>query len=387
MDLCYFAVDDGYAEAIIRGLRAGFLNEAQYTQMKSCTSIPELKSFLEETDYQNCLQADQPQIATSLLRQRLKKKLADEFDYIEAQATGTLSKFLFHLRCRFMIDNVVNMIEGLKNKIDIEVLLSNIDPLGWFPEIKNIKVLEGDDYANLYRDVLIDTPIGVYFMKFLDESIENMHENRTMNDIQNLFKEMKPEYIRTSLKKMWLEDFFRYSEENLPQTSKEGLVSLLKFEADFRTIQVIYNSIGNRDLNTVARIQTTRKQLCPTIGTLYPDCERQYLAAAQLEALREAVKGTENYRDLLKDAPDPLKREEFNVSTRTLDDIMYDEECRRYALAFDGQGSYAVFYAYLKLKEQEIRNIVWLAEMISRRLAKNHPGWKKIIIPFSHLRK
>jgi hypothetical protein len=55
-----------------------------------------------------------------------------------------------------MIDNVVNMIEGLKNKVDIEVLLANIDPLGWFPEIKNIKVLEGDDYTSLYRDVLID---------------------------------------------------------------------------------------------------------------------------------------------------------------------------------------------------------------------------------------
>lgn len=35
-----------------------------------------------------------------------------------------------------------------------------------------------------------------------------------------------------------------------------------------------------------------------------------------LDALREAVKGQENYKDLLKDAPDPLKREEFNVSTR-----------------------------------------------------------------------
>lgn len=58
-----------------------------------------------------------------------------------------------------MIDNVVNMIEGLKNKIDIEVLLANIDPLGWFPEIKNIKVLEADDYSSLYRDVLIDVNI------------------------------------------------------------------------------------------------------------------------------------------------------------------------------------------------------------------------------------
>ena len=60
-----------------------------------------------------------------------------------------------------MIDNVVNMIEGLKNKVDLEVLLANIDPLGWFPEIKNIKVLEGDDYTGLYKDVLIDVYISL----------------------------------------------------------------------------------------------------------------------------------------------------------------------------------------------------------------------------------
>ena len=35
-----------------------------------------------------------------------------------------------------------------------------------------------------------------------------------------------------------------------------------------------------------------------------------------LDGLRDAVKGVDNYRDLLKDAPDPLKREDFNVSTR-----------------------------------------------------------------------
>lgn len=30
MDLSIFAIDDGYAEAIMRGLRASFLTEAQY---------------------------------------------------------------------------------------------------------------------------------------------------------------------------------------------------------------------------------------------------------------------------------------------------------------------------------------------------------------------
>jgi hypothetical protein len=55
-------------------------------------------------------------------------------------------------------------------------------------------------------------------MKFLEQSIENLHENRTLNDIQNLFKEMKPEYIRTSLKKMWLEDFHEYCETRVNYT-------------------------------------------------------------------------------------------------------------------------------------------------------------------------
>jgi V-type H+-transporting ATPase subunit d len=89
---------------------------------------------------------------------------------------------------------------------------------------------------------------------------------------------------------------------------------------------------------------------------------------------------------MIKDCPDPQKKEEFSMGTRSLDDIMYDEETRRYSMAFDGQSQYAVFYAYLKLKEQEIRNIVWFAEMIARKLPKNHPGWKKVIIPFTHLK-
>lgn len=48
---------------------------------------------------------------------------------------------------RYMIDNVVNMIEGLKNRVDPEVLAAGADPLGYFPEMKQIKVIEGDDYA------------------------------------------------------------------------------------------------------------------------------------------------------------------------------------------------------------------------------------------------
>ena len=59
--------------------------------------------------------------------------------------------------------------------------------------MRNIKVLEGDDYTGLYRDVLIDTPVGPYFMRFLEEEMmKEGGDSRTMNEIQNLFKELKP---------------------------------------------------------------------------------------------------------------------------------------------------------------------------------------------------
>jgi len=45
--------------------------------------------------------------------------------------------------------------------------------------MKNIKVLEGDDYSGLYRDVLIDTPVGTYFMRFIEE----LGEGGNMQDI------------------------------------------------------------------------------------------------------------------------------------------------------------------------------------------------------------
>ena len=245
---------------------------------------------MEETDYGQLLMAESPNIQVSVLTSRLKKKLADEFEYIAAQTVNPLAEFLHLICCKYMIDNVVNIIEGLKHRVDADLLIANADPLGYFPEMKNIKVLEGDDYTGLYRDVLIDTPVGPYFMRFLEEAMEGI-ENRNIQEIQALFKEMKPEFIRTSLKKMWLEDFHEFCENKLNPTSRELMDDLLKFEADFKTIQVVYNSIGNKDFNTAIKIITTRKNLCPNLGYLYPDCQRLLLNAMSLDAIRDYVKG------------------------------------------------------------------------------------------------
>lgn len=73
-------------------------------------------------------------------------------------------------------------------------------------------------------------------------------------------------------------------------------------------MQVIYNSIGNKELNTAAKISEARKKLCPALGYLYPDAKNPLMNANSVEQLKDAVRGADNYADIINEAPDPSKK-------------------------------------------------------------------------------
>ena len=49
-----------------------------------------------------------------------------------------------------------------------------------------------------------------------------------------------------------------------------------------------------------------------------------------------------------------------------LDKVLYEEEVRRLVFTFEQQFHYGVFFAYMRLREQEIRNVMWIAECIAQ---------------------
>lgn len=244
-----------------------------------------------------------------------------------------------------MIDNVILLITGTLHERDTQELIDRCHPLGMFKTIASLTACR--NVSELYHSVLIDTPLGPYIQEAISE--EDFHD-----------EEKNVEIIRNTLYREYLRDFSSYCDHQGGETALL-MGDILAFEADRRAITITMNSFGT-ELS-----KDDRAKLYPTCGKLYPEGVAKLAKADDVDQVRESVSYLAEYRKLFQD---------FGGATeRSLEDAFFEYEVKLNKLAFETQMTYAPFYAYFKLKEQEIRNIVWIAECISQgQKSKLHQG-------------
>jgi len=169
-ELSLFNVQNGFTEAMVRGLRSGFLTQEDYRRIGACDTLEDVRSALEETDYGTFLQDEPSPILVSTLAKKCYEKLADEFTYVKAQSTEPLTTFLDFMAREKMIDNVIMIIQcALNNKAPVD-MIDKIHPMGTFESMRDIKKETFDvqgGFDEVFRIFLVDTPIGKYFEEYL----------------------------------------------------------------------------------------------------------------------------------------------------------------------------------------------------------------------------
>eukprot|EP00126_Sphaerothecum_destruens_P012750 Sdes_comp21843_c0_seq1m20395 len=332
----FFNINDGYLEGLARGQRSGFLTQTDYLNLVQAESLDDLKLHLASTDYGNFLANEPSPLNVSTISDKLTEKFVTEFTSLKAQAVYPLSKFMEYITYSYMIDNIILLITGTLHERDIAELIPKCHPLGIFETMATLCIASTP--AELYNSVLIDTPLADYFINCISE--------------QDL-DEMNIEIIRNTLYKAYLEDFYQFC-ESLGGATATVMCDILKFEADRRAFIITINSFGT-ELTKEDRIK-----LYPRCGHLHPEGLMKLGKVDDYEQVRALAEFYPGYRLLFEGVG-------TGGSDKTLEDRFFEHEARMNALTFEQQFQYGVFYALLKLKEQEARNIVWIAECISQK--------------------
>jgi len=331
-----FNVDDGFLEAIVRGFRSGILSSVDYVNLTQCETLEDLRMHLSGTDYGSFLQNEPAPLATATIAEYATKKLVKEFRSLHVQAVEPLKSFMDYLTYPYMIDNMMLLITGTLQNRDISELIDKCHPLGIFDSMASMCIATTPE--ELYREIIVDTPLAPYFADCV-----------SMEDLSDL----NAEIIRNTLYKAYMEDFYRFCTTVMGGTTGEIMGEILEFEADRRAINITLNSFGT------ALTKDERAKLYPNIGALVPEGMYKLSRADDVAMVSAALDGYPLYRRLYSTAADN--------ADKSLEDAFFEHEVSLCKLAFEQQFHYAIFYAYLKLKEQEIRNIVWIAECISQK--------------------
>jgi len=332
-----FNIHDGGQEATVHGYKNGILRTEEYSNLAQCDTLEDMKLHLAGTDYGNFLQ-NEAVLSSKVITERALERLVNEFLELRAGADQPLATFLDFITYEYMIANVLKLISGARSGRETLDLLYKCHPLGLFDGIGALTAASSPD--DMYDVVLIDSPLGPFFQRTEKKD----------------FDEFSMEYIRSLLCKNYYEHFYDFCRE-LGGDTWVVMSDILEFEADRAVITLTRNTYGVKELQ-----KEDRKKLFPGLGRLI-DIHDELATCDDDDALREKLRNFPEYLDLIEGDRGAEGGGLSNLENRFM---LRAAQLHKDSLA--RQFHYGVFYSWVKLRELEVNNLMWISECIVQNM-------------------
>lgn len=167
MEMCTFAVENGYAEGILRGLRSSFLTEQQYMQVKNCANIGQLRSVhllifsSQKTQTMDRICSTNLAICPFLFsRPDLRRKL--EIKQITSDAIVQVSSWSFWISSASSIRSIMLSISQRESKIKLTTIFLWPIQILWDTSLK-LKILRSQRETTILdsTEMYSSTPLSV----------------------------------------------------------------------------------------------------------------------------------------------------------------------------------------------------------------------------------
>ncbi|TBU01108.1 subunit d of V-type proton ATPase [Hamiltosporidium magnivora] len=324
--------------AEIHGKVSSMLQQSDYESLEQCETVEDMVVRLSHTSYASYL-SEELQFNKKEFLKRLNKSFYNEFMYMYRNSENDLKLLLNYFIEVIKIQNFIFLLASKSEDPDLKCM-EEIDMLGNFNELDAIKI--SADMSDVYKFCVESTFLKKYYDKVYIE------KEFAKNDWQ---------IIQSTFFKNHIENF--YDQINNLDTM-DYMKEILKYEGDRKIIELTINTLDSVDI-----VDKKRIDLYPTVCSFDRGSICKMSECTSMESIRDVLCGHPMYKKIVMYEDNDFMKN------------LFDLEIKNYLSSLSEFNDLSCAYCYFKLKEREIKNIMWIAECISH---ENKEGMKDVMV-------